>query len=76
MRNRIQKSSTKTLLKKFTRLVDEGNLDDARSLFPQVTKRVDKAASKGVFHKNKASRIKSRLARRMNRSAGASVTGQ
>ncbi|HSV31452.1 MAG TPA: 30S ribosomal protein S20 [Atribacteraceae bacterium] len=72
LQNRIQMSTTKTLIKKFTRMVDEGKLAEARLLIPQVAKQVDMVASKGVFHKNKAGRIKSRLTRRLNRATAAS----
>ena len=66
MRNRSIKSATKTEIKKFNKLIEEGMLEEARSYLPQVYKKVDMAASKGVFHKNKAARIKSRLTNKLN----------
>ncbi|MCX7667419.1 MAG: 30S ribosomal protein S20 [Atribacterota bacterium] len=66
LRNKSVKSSAKTYVKKFLELVNSGKTEEARVFLSEVTKKVDMAASKGVFHKNKASRIKSRLARRLN----------
>ncbi|HPZ81217.1 MAG TPA: 30S ribosomal protein S20 [Candidatus Atribacteria bacterium] len=66
MRNQSIKSATKTEIKKFNKLIEEGMVEEARSYLPQVYKKVDMAASKGVFHKNKAARIKSRLTNKLN----------
>ena len=66
MRNQSIKSATKTEIKKFNKLIEEGMVEEARSYLPRVYKKVDMAASKGVFHKNKAARIKSRLTNKLN----------
>jgi small subunit ribosomal protein S20 len=66
LHNQSIKSATKTEIKKFKKLVDEGMIEEARSYLPRVYKKVDMAVSKGVFHKNKASRIKSRLTNKLN----------
>ncbi len=75
MRNRRFGSVTKTTMKKFLSLLEEGKMEEARLHFSEVTKKVDMAAAKGVFHPNKASRLKSRLARRLNARSEA-VTSQ
>lgn len=62
LRNKSIKSSVKTAIKKFEAAIADGDLDKARSLFPEVTSSIDKAAAKGVLHKNAASRKKSKLA--------------
>ncbi len=62
MRNKSIKSSVRTAIKRFETAVAEGDLDNARALYPKVTSSIDKAAAKGVFHKNAASRKKSKLA--------------
>jgi small subunit ribosomal protein S20 len=69
MRNRSIKSATKTEIKKFRKLVEEGMIEEAHSYLPRVYKKVDMAVSKGVFHKNKAARIKSRLTNKLNQAA-------
>lgn len=58
---------TKTYIKKFLKLLENGKTKEAQMFLSEVYKRVDMAASKGVFHKNKAARIKSRLAQKLNR---------
>ncbi len=66
LRNKAIKSATKTYIKKFLKLLEAGKTEEARVFLSEVYKRVDMAASKGVFHKNKAARIKSRLTQKLN----------
>lgn len=68
VRNRDAKSRMRTLIKKFRILLEEGNVEDARDLFPRVAHEIDVTAKKGVIHKNTASRYKSRLSVLLNRS--------
>lgn len=56
LRNKMIKSSLKTMIKKFEAAVANGNFDEAKLAFINATKALDMAASKGVIHKNKASR--------------------
>jgi len=58
-RNRAKKSELKTLLKK----ADAENADKAAIM--AAMKKIDRAATKGLVHKNKAARIKSRLAKKI-----------
>ncbi len=67
-RNHAVRSELKTLSKRFFALVDGQRLDEAKALLPLVAKRYDHAASKGILHRNTASRFKSRLMRQLNRS--------
>ncbi|MEN3183728.1 MAG: 30S ribosomal protein S20 [Atribacterota bacterium] len=67
LRNKAVKSATKTYIKKFLKLLESGKVEEAQTFLSEVYKRVDMAVSKGVFHKNKAARIKSRLAQKLNR---------
>ncbi|MDR3090832.1 MAG: 30S ribosomal protein S20 [Clostridiales bacterium] len=69
LRNKMIKSRTKTEIKKFTAACALPDKALAESLLPLAYEAVDKACSKGVFHKNTASRKKSRLARLLNRIA-------
>ena len=62
-RNKAEKTELKTVLKKARA---EGA--DAAALKTAVVK-LDKAAGNGLIHKNKAARIKSRLAKKANASA-------
>lgn len=63
-RNRSAKTAMRTVLKKFNTAV-ETNDSNADALFTQAASAVDKAASRGVIHKNKANRKKAQLARAM-----------
>jgi len=61
MRNKSYKSKTRTLIKKAFTAIEEGNLDIAKVATSDAVQALDKAAAKGVIHKNNASRRKSRL---------------
>ncbi|CAN5633819.1 30S ribosomal protein S20 [soil metagenome] len=66
VRNKIVRSELKTRTKGALAAADSGadNADDAARL---AIKRIDKAAAKGVIHKNQAARRKSRLMKRLAR---------
>jgi small subunit ribosomal protein S20 len=64
-RNKAVRSEMKTRVKRAVTAAEEG-ADDAKEAFEAAVKRIDKAASKGVIHKNQAARRKSRLAKRVN----------
>ncbi len=60
-RNMSMNSSMRTCIKKFLKLVESGSKAEAKSLYPSVVKKVDMMVTKKLIHLNKASRIKSRL---------------
>lgn len=64
-RNASAKSSIKTFIRKYETAVAEGNTDNAASFYNKVSSMLDKAANKGIIHKNTAARRKSRLAAKM-----------
>lgn len=66
LRNVSVKSSVKTRLKAVLSAVEEKKKDDARAALAKAISVIDKAASKGVVHKNTASRKISRLTRKVN----------
>jgi small subunit ribosomal protein S20 len=63
LRNRTVKTAIKTVTKKVEAAVEGKNKDEARKAFVEAAQVISKAASKGVIHKNTASRKISRLAR-------------
>ena len=65
-RNVAVKSSLKTTIKKVREAITQKDSAKAQELFVQTTKAFDKAASKGVIHKNNAARRISRLAHSVN----------
>ena len=66
IRNRAVKSNLKTRLKNFD-LAVKSNDQAAKDLLRDATSAVDTAVKKGVIHKNKANRKKSRLAKALNK---------
>lgn len=66
LRNKIIKSSLKTTIKKFLASVESKNVEEAKVNFTAAVKALDMAESKGIIHKNKASRNKSKLAFKLN----------
>ncbi len=66
MRNKMIKSSVKTAVKK---VLNASNKEEARVALVNATRVIDKACSKGIFHKNTASRKKSRLTKFVNKMA-------
>ena len=67
--NQAISSEVKTLTKRLLALLTARKLDEAKTLIHVVASKYDHAASKGVIHRNTAARCKSRLMRRLNRSA-------
>ncbi len=66
MRNKIIKSKVKTAIKRFLSAVEAKDIDNIKLELRNAIKAIDKASSKGVFHKNNAARKKSRLAKIAN----------
>lgn len=66
LRNRMIKSALKTVIKKFEATVTSKSVDEAKVAYINAARALDMAASKGVIHKNMASRKKSRLAAKLN----------
>ena len=61
-RNRVQISTVRTSEKKIRSLAKAGNTEEAGKLLSQFQSQIDRAAKKGVLHKNTASRHKKRVA--------------
>lgn len=66
--NKARKSNLKTVLKNADQAVAE-NAADKEAAIRNAIKKVDQAAAKGIIHKNKASRKKSQLAKKLNAGA-------
>lgn len=68
-RNKMIKSSVKTSIKKVRAAIDAQDKEAAKAALLAATSTIDKAASKGILHKNTASRKVSRLAKAVNEMA-------
>ena len=56
LRNKMVKSELKSAIKNFEKALMENDLDKAKLQYSTVTKKIDKAASKGSIHKSVANR--------------------
>lgn len=70
-RNASKRSEMRTYLKQVTKTADEGNESVAKTLYKKAASMVDRLASSGVIHKNKAARHKSRLNARIKKASQA-----
>jgi small subunit ribosomal protein S20 len=62
LRNKSTKSALKTAVRKFHAAADAGEVEAAQELAKSASRALDKAASKGVIHKNQAANRKSAIA--------------
>ena len=63
-RNKAVKSALRTQVRKFREAAESGDADQAKALAQDATRKLDKAASKGVIHKNQAANRKSSIAKK------------
>ncbi len=65
-RNKSIRSATKTQARKFLGAVHDKNIEKAEQEFKLLAKKLDQVAARHTIHKNKASRGKARMQRRLN----------
>ena len=61
------KSSLRTAVRSFREAAEAGEKEKAAELLESTNRKLDKAASKGVIHKNQAANKKSALSRALNK---------
>ena len=66
LRNNMIKSGYRTAVRKFEEAIEAGNIEEAKKLFSDATKKIDQACTKGVIVKNTAARKKSSLSKKLN----------
>jgi small subunit ribosomal protein S20 len=59
--NNGQRSLVRTVIKKVLSAVDAGDAEQAQAAYQSAVPVIDRMADKGILHKNKAARHKSRL---------------
>ncbi len=64
-RNKAVKKTLKTTLKKFAAVLPVGSSAEKQAEYNAAAKQLDKAAAKGVIHRNTAARKKSQLAKKL-----------
>lgn len=65
MRNKAYKTRFKNVVKKVETAISEQNQEAAQEAFKEAVPIIDRIAGKGIIHKNKAARKKSRLAKKI-----------
>ena len=68
-RNKSFRSATRTEIRKFREAVESGDKAAAEKQLRFASRKLDKAVSKGVFHRNNAANKKSNMARALNKMA-------
>jgi small subunit ribosomal protein S20 len=63
--NASARSMLRTYIKNVLKAVETGNRETATTAYAKAQPVIDKAAGKGLIHKNKAARLKSRLVARV-----------
>ena len=76
LRNQAAKSQIKTFVKKANTAITGGVAETVVAAVTQAVSVVDKAAKRGIIHKNQAARRKSRLMRRAAQAAASSTQTQ
>jgi small subunit ribosomal protein S20 len=71
LRNKSVRSALKTYRRRVVEALASGDADAAEAAYKRAARAYDKAASKGVIHRNNAANHKSRLARSLNRESAA-----
>ena len=74
LRNKSVKSAVRTAVRRFREAAAAGDAERAVVLQRAASRALDKAASKGVIHKNQAANRKSALAQRANALSGSAPT--
>ena len=65
LRNKAVKSSLKTAIRKFNEAAATADGELATTLLRDASRKLDKAVSKGVIHKNQAANRKSAISKRL-----------
>ncbi len=67
--NRVYRGSARTFITNARKTIESGTPEEVQAAVVQAVSALDKAAEKGVIHKNNAARRKSRLMKSMNAQA-------
>jgi len=69
-RNMSQRSSMRTSIKTFLKSLETEDTEKAEQAYRGAVSHIDRAVRKGLEHRNKAARLKSRLNSRLKTAAG------
>ncbi len=68
--NRMNFSMVRTYIKKFLKSLELSDVGLCLDYYKNAVSRIDKSVTKGIFHKNKANRLKSRLNLKLKQKTG------
>ena len=68
-RNKSVRTECKSVITKAEKLITAGKMDEAKAAVATAAATLDKAANKGVLHKNNTSRRKGRLVAKLNKAS-------
>lgn len=68
LRNRVYRGRARTFVKRARLAIEDGTPEEAQSALMEAVRALDKAAEKGIIHKNNAARRKSRLMKKFAQS--------
>ena len=68
-RNKSVRSATRTEIRKFREAVESGDKAAAEAQLRVASRKLDKAVTKGVYHRNSAANKKSNMATALNKMA-------
>jgi len=66
LKNQMFKTALKTTVKKYEAAVVNNDKANLEKTYKDAVKKIDKAAARGIVHKNKAARKKSQFAKKIN----------
>jgi len=69
LRNHSQRSAVRTAIKKLDAAIEANDKEAAQAAYTASVSIIDKATTKGLHHKNRAARLKSRLNKRVKQIA-------
>ena len=67
LHNLVYRGRARTAVKKARSLIEKGQLEEGRQAVLAAVHALDKAAAKGIIHKNNAARRKARLMKSLNK---------
>ncbi|MGQ9493859.1 MAG: 30S ribosomal protein S20 [Anaerolineae bacterium] len=73
LRNRRIRTEARTYIKRARAQIEAGQLEEAKKSVANAIRALDKAAEKGIIHKNNAARRKSRLMHKLNQAMQGAV---
>jgi small subunit ribosomal protein S20 len=71
--NKAKKTQIKKMVKDARKKIEAKKEKDVLKVIAKISAEVDRAAKRGLLHKNKAARIKSRLMKKLNKTLGGKV---